>query len=67
MNNLRCFITNPDNGEKQEYICPTYTKLNSVYGYICVDAVSNTVYFFYEYEGRVQSDKMENFEVSYEK
>lgn len=67
MNNLRCFITNTNTGLKEHYKGPSYTKIDSVNGYICVDAVSNSVFFFYEHAGRPQMDQLKNFEVTYEK
>ena len=67
MNSLRCFITNSANGDRSQYLHPTYTKINSVYGFLCVDSVSNTVNFFYDYNGVVSRDELSNLKVTYEK
>jgi len=55
-------LKNKNTGDIDIYTMPTYTKLNGVYGYICVD-VDLVVRFFYEHDG-VAMDTLDYFEVS---
>ena len=61
--NVVCRLSNTRTGETEIYKGATYTKLDGVYGYVCVDGI--TVKFFYEYEGQVCCDQLMQFIVIY--
>lgn len=60
---MKCYITH--NGWKDEYKEPTYTKINGIYGYICVSN-DDKVYFFWHDGNEMVKDDLEEYKVSYE-
>jgi len=65
MSKTICKITNTQTGVSEIYEKATYTKLNGVYGYICVDGFD--VRFFWDNEGQIVMDLLNYFKVSFEK
>jgi len=58
-----CRLSNTRTGETEVYKEATYTKIDGVYGYICVDGFK--VKFFYEYNGQVCCDHFHWLIVTY--
>lgn len=61
MKDNKLTLLNKDNGEKIEYTGCFYTKVDGVYGYLCVDF--DKVLFFYESNGSISSDPLTNYEI----
>lgn len=64
MENINCYLLDKNTNEKQLYTEATYTKINGMYGYVCVDGLK--ALFFYEFNGSVCKDELTNVEVTYE-
>lgn len=62
--NVACRLSNTRTGTTEIYKEATYTKIDGIYGYVCVDGL--TVKFFYEGSGQVCCDQLMHFIVSYE-
>jgi hypothetical protein len=58
-----CRLYNSRTGETEVYKEAVYTKLDGIYGYICVDGL--TVKFFWNNEGQVCCDHLTYFTVHY--
>lgn len=56
-----CRLLNKANGESQQYVGFTYTKINSVYGYLGID--NDKVIFIYAGERGVVMDVMDDYEI----
>jgi hypothetical protein len=62
--NVVCRLSNTRTGTTEVYREAVYTKLDGMYGYICVDGL--TVKFFWDNEGQVCYDHLTHYIVSYE-
>lgn len=58
-----CRLYNSRTGDTEIYKEAVYTKLDGVYGYVCVDGL--TVKFFWDNEGQVCCDHLTHFTVHY--
>ena len=56
-----CRLLNKVNGESQQYVGFTYTKINSVYGYLGID--NDKVIFIYADERGVVMDVMDDYKI----
>lgn len=60
-----CSLLNKVNGETKQYAGFTYTKINSIYGYLGIDG--NKVIFIYSDQRGVVVDVLDNYEIINEK
>ncbi len=58
-----CYIHNSRTGETSLYKEAIYTKIDGVYGYICVDVF--IVKFLYQTDGQMQCDHLAYYTVKY--
>lgn len=56
-------LLNTDTGESKQYVGFTYTKINSVFGYLGIDDYNQDVIFIYSDERGIVMDVMDNYKV----
>lgn len=59
-----CRLSNARTGTTEIYTEAVYTKIDGVWGYLCVDGL--TVKFFWDSEGQIFCDHLTHFIVSYQ-
>lgn len=60
-----CRLFNERNGTTELYKGPVYTKLDGLYGYLCVENFK--VLFFWHDENDIYCDELDYFKVLYER
>jgi len=58
------FLINTKTGEKKQYAEAEYTKIDGVYGYLCIDG--DNVKFFYSDHRGIVMDVLDNYKISRE-